>query len=375
MHIDRIVHIDDLLRNEFLPARGFIYGCIAEPLRQAFSTSVPNPSHFPAERGLDASFEHSHFLQLCAVSWRAGYRNIPVAAQEYLLSHIPPDALVIGYEMPPWLRNLLDAARIWRIDLRISPLRFARDLVLAVDAKTPGAIAIDEWSSRIERKVRIDAGLMRAAVQHNTPNDPSLPGGESRVVFVGQTESDASLIDDLGRVVRIEDYADKLRSFVGTREIGYARHPYAGNYGKTERHRLSRLIGRNVDQEERSLYDLMASRERIFFISLSSGAIQEAAYFEQDAEFLFRAVCPMSRNGSPGYRFATFSDVTSPEYWRACMTGASYAGFDGPMPENLMRRLHNIWWGYSDFYIDNDAFWRKVVTRGLKNVTKRILRR
>ncbi|WP_448100683.1 hypothetical protein [Luteibacter jiangsuensis] len=371
MRIDHIVHLDDLLRTDSLRARGFIYASIAEPLRQAFASVVPDPSRFPLDRGLSPGFELSRFSRMCPSTWQTAYRGIPEPAVDYLLEHLPPNALVIGYEMPPWLRNALDAAKVPRVDLRVSPLRFARDLVMAVEVRTPADPGLSALSSRLAAQIRIDAGLMQAAVQHNGPVGPT-PEGLAHVVFIGQTESDASLIDDSGDLVRIERYADRLRTFVGQRSISYACHPYAGAYGSNERRRIGRILGRTVGREKKPLYDLMAGRQRIDFISISSGALQEASHFGQRGETLFRPICPMETDAQGRYQFASFSDVTSPEYWLAVVGTGSYTGVAHPMPENLMRRLHNAWWGYADFYIDNDAFWRRVISRSLWNMIKRM---
>jgi hypothetical protein len=371
MPIDHIVYLDDLLRKDFLHSRGFVYGCIAEPVRQAVGVRVPDPSRFPSDRGLDPAFDLTRFTAMCPPTWQAAYQRIPPDAEDYLLAHIPQTSLVIGYEMPPWLRSMLDRAGLPRVELRLSPVRFARDLLFAVNARTVTSSFDAEWSKRVELKVRIDAGLMRAAVQHNAPINHRRTGDAKRVVFVGQTASDASLIDDNGQLVRIERYADRLRALAAESQLAYAPHPYAGKYAREEHGRLRHLLGQKVPIERAPLYNLMAGREQIDFVSISSGAIQEAAFFSQAAELLFRAICPIDSDKADNYRLATFSDVTSPTYWRACLAGTNYTGFDGPMPENLMRRLHNAWWGYADYFIDNDSFWRRVITRGVRNIFNR----
>jgi hypothetical protein len=291
MRPKHILFLDDLLRSDSLRARGFVYACIAEPLRQAFDIAAPKGRDFPMDRGLAHGFDPEKFAGLAGQCWHQAYAVLPDQAADYLLSHIPESSLVIGYEMPPWLRTLLDDRQIMRVDIRMSPLRFGRDLAFVFSAPRLNAVGIRSWSGEILRRLRVDAGLMSAAVQHNAPLAQSITP-QPRIIYVGQTRADAALLDDNGELVRISQYANELRELVGVRPIAYAPHPYAGSFAREERATLRRLLGRDIALERTGLYSLMAGRSDVEFVALFVRRDSRGSLFRSQGHPILQAHLP-----------------------------------------------------------------------------------
>jgi hypothetical protein len=111
-------------------------------------------------------------------------------------------------------------------------------------------------------------------------------------------------------------------------------------------------------------------------LPFSSGAIQEAAYFDRKGTLFFRPICPIDDGSSARYQHMVLEDLTSPDFWLTlATTDKEYAGVPGPIPENRTRKLHNAWWGYAEYTLDNDHFWRRVITRGVRNILRHLVQR
>src|SRR5690606_16271729 len=189
--------VDDLLREQYVWARGFIYTAIEEPVRQASNVRFPDTRYFPSRRGLADGFDKRLFEALCgSTDWTKHYNALPHPAEDYLLSHIPSGALAVGYEMPPWLLRLLERNKIPYVAIRISPIRFARDLYLVIQSNIPGSHERISHLSVSDAEVRIEAGLLRASARQKDLRKQVKERLSGSILFIGQTRRDASLIAD-----------------------------------------------------------------------------------------------------------------------------------------------------------------------------------
>ena len=366
----RVALLDNLLRRDYLPAREFIYTVISEPLRIGSGLNLPDTRDFPANRGLEEGFSEKAFFDQCGeVDWIKAYRSIPSAAADYLAGYLSHEVLVIGYEMPPWLISLLLQSRTGFINIRISPIRFARDLYVTLCSNLEGfPRTLEKWRVP-EDELHLEAGLLRASVRHNTPHRQRF-SLERGFLFVGQTSADASLIDDAGQLLRVSQLADSIRDITGDAPVFYKPHPYDRRFAKNEHNELQKLLGRRVTKISENIYNLLASRHQFDVLAISSGVTQEAPYFGRGGIALFRPVSSIGMPGSDTLHLH-FADLIAPELWASLLgidrKDDSYARLPA-IPESMMRRLHNSWWGYSEYVLDNDRFWRQVLIRGLRNI-------
>ena len=371
MPYSTVLCLDDLTRAEFWPAKEFMYDLIRLPVYYAAGIDIACSPRNGQRHNLGAGFDIDRFLALCRgaranADWVACHHEVPQAAALELARHIPDGALVVSYEMPPWLRKVLDRRGCDWIDLRLAPLRFATDLYMAARTNRPALHAALQRHAVSPHAIHFEAMMLAARVRHHrryTEDNLALDGS---VVYLGQTEADAAIIDSNGRFVRIGDRAEPLREAVGAAPVLYRAHPQGGAFANEEQREIERLIGRPVTRCEVETYDLMAGDAGVKLVGLSSGALQEAGWFGREAVALLDPICRPEFGAawnSDTYQLLASHDFISEPLWAELTTGTAPradAVRIAPRP-NLLRELHNAWWGYSSASIRNSHFYREVV--------------
>jgi len=366
---DSIVCVDDLLRDAFWPAKEFIYDLVRLPIFNASGLNIGKGVRRDQQRhNLLPGFDVERFTQLCGggddvASWARGYNGIPATAAAYLTRHLPPRALVLSYEMPPWLRKLLDASGHDWVDLRLSPLRFGSDLYLGLRTNNPQLYAAAHAHSVSAHEIAADAALLAAKLRYRLRYEPIAGALDEQCIYIGQTEADASLLTDDGRFVRAADYADTLRKLAEPGPLQYKPHPMAGEFAKVEQAELERITGKKVLLCEADTYELLAREDKIILVGLASGVLQEAAWFGRDAYALFRPICEARFDAVPdmrGYLQIAAHQFMSQPLWSALLgsAGAQPPLVLPPRPNHL-RELHNTWWGYSTAMLRHSEFQRE----------------
>jgi hypothetical protein len=349
MSYKSIVCLEDFLRPEYPYAKELFFNLMREPIRQAIDIDIGSSPRFRKyTHNLNSDFDIEQFRSFCpSNSWIEYFFGIPDAAADYLVGALPPDALIISYEMPQWLETLLSRRAIPYIDIRISPIRFARDLYIALRSNVVSLMRnIEPWAV-LDEEIRLEASLLTAMARHN----PAPKVEDHSFVFLGQTEDDASIVNHEGRFVRLEDYEQKISSF--DRQIYYLAHPFASDAHKQrESTQLSRFKPVRIIQN--NIYDLLASTLNLSFMAISSGALQEAFYFDKDTVTLFKPLCPI--RGSHAYYQIHFETLIKPKFWHDILkikdTPPRCSGLPSVVP-NALRTIHNMWWGYGTFVKQN----------------------
>ena len=121
------------------------------------------------------------------------------AAVDYLLKCVPPETLVISFEMPPWLTKALRSSGIQFIDLCISPLRFSRDLYIAIRCSENHIFKSINPYSVTEEEIRLEASLLAANINMHRmgmieSRDYSFDDIDDAIIYIGQVPLDASLL-------------------------------------------------------------------------------------------------------------------------------------------------------------------------------------
>lgn len=183
--------------------------------------------------------------------------------------------LVIGWGLPPSMLKHIDAQGGKFIDVEIDPLRFSRHLYLCVRSN-------DDQIQRVLESLVISQETFwsaAAAVKGRFARlgSPSLFGPQIGVgLFAGQTEVDLALVHD-GQLVAPEDHLQTIAQWAADVDVLLIkRHPYSGNNGLLDS--VIRSIP-NAMLVEHNIYGLLSSDNLRFVGALSSGVIQEAAYF------------------------------------------------------------------------------------------------
>ena len=305
MNYERIVCLDDLTRAEFWPAKDFIYDLVRAPILFAGGLSIAHSPRNGRRHNLAGSFDVRRFLELAGgdagTQWAGNYHRLPPAAHAYLAAAIPRGALVIGYEMTPGLKQVLADAGCDHVDIRISPLRFGADLHVGLSTNSPGIYRRIVPLAMHEHEVVAEACQMAAQIRYRRRYTPDAPRWDDALVWVGQTQHDASLLADDGRFVRAPDAAGAIAQAAEGRRLVYKPHPYAGAFGHEERAQLARITGQDIPLCELDAYELLAMDDPLSLIGISSSLLQEATYFGKSASWFRRPECvPEFEFAGPG---------------------------------------------------------------------------
>ncbi|MDT7836566.1 hypothetical protein [Aquabacterium sp. OR-4] len=357
MHVSSIVCLDDLVREDTWPASEFVLDLVRLPIFHASGLRVGKTPHRPDGHGLKPGFCLTQFRALCQTdgqmpTWHALHHTVPAAAADYLLRHLPDDALVLGHEMAPWLIQLLDNADLAWIDLRVSPLRFGSDLIMGLRtnraeihaAVAPLALGTTELVAEASQMAARTRLRRRGEAQLRLPADP--------VVYVGQPECEPSLVDTDGRIVRASDHADTLYRLARTGPMLYLADPRAGDFARIEREMLERVTGHRVQLCEMDAYELLACDDEITLVGLSSAVLQEAQWFARKAYALHGSFAVPSFEPMPtpdGYLQIASHVLLGEALWSAALLQPPRGALiSAPPRANLLRELRNDWAGYAE---------------------------
>ncbi|MCS7231849.1 MAG: hypothetical protein RMJ67_06905 [Elusimicrobiota bacterium] len=353
-----IACLDDLLREEWWPAKNFFYDLIREPIKIACGIDIKTSPRHGEEHNLPSTFNIKHFINLCSLEgikhWWEAYYRLSEKAENYISSHILENALIISYEMPPWLEKCILKSKAYFLDIRISPLRFGSDLYIAI--RTNNLLINDRLRKYIipDEEIRLEASLMAASVRHlrrYTSKNRSLDGS---LIYIGQTAYDASLVSINGNFVRVAEFSDKIRELGKGKYLFYKPHPNAESFAKHEKEELERILGKSIKVCYENIYTLLGSDDNIELIGISSGSLQEAKYFNKNAYILYKPICDLEK-----YVQVRFNDFISPIFWYDILKPDCSPPHFTKLPsirENHLRFLHNVWWGYSSFLIEGRHF-------------------
>ncbi len=368
---DAVVCLDDLLRTDFWPAKEFIYDLVRMPLFNASGLNIGKGVRRGQQHNLLSGFDPARFTALCGPAdprdktpgWVLGYHGVPQAAADYLRRHLPPNALVLSYEMPPWLQQVVQANGNDWLDLRMSPLRFGADLYMGLRTNSPALYAAAHAFSVSANEVAAEAALLAARLRYRLRYEVTAGSLDQQCVYIGQTESDASLLGDDGRFVRADDHAQTLRKLAATGALLYKPHPMAGDFAARERATLERITGSKVLLCEVDTYELLAREENVMLVGLSSGVLQEAVWFGREAYALFRPISQprfdAAHDAAGCLQIASHVFMSQP-LWSALLGSAGQQPpLQLPPRPNHLRELHNTWWGYAAAVLRHSTFERE----------------
>jgi hypothetical protein len=266
-------------------------------------------------------------------AWAATYGEI--APPGTLIEAMRADyerALVIGFELSPLMRSVLDSIGAPWVDLEVSPIRFLDDLALnigfswAVNLAHPGLLSPDH----------VQGAVARLRARHG--EDASAAHLDGCCVFLAQTRYDRTLIKggaffpDSEAIVRIAEAMDR-------RTLVLKPHPLAPDNPilPALRQRFgARTTGANI-------YAILAAAADTRFLTVSSSAAIEARLFGHSVEIFHPAA-------NAGLAPATSLWAhRSAAFWRAALAPLVHLrpGVDfeeGVIPDRLRRSLGA--WGW-----------------------------
>jgi hypothetical protein len=254
------------------------------------------------------------------------------------------DQFCIGYELPPYLRILLDSLNVPYVDLRLHPVRFLDDLLFAVRASHPESQAALLAMAEPESAVIATAGL-REAMCHMI-SEATVP--RDTLIVIGQRPLDCSQIvggaffDAISRAEEINAICRRHAAVL------LKPHPLEPAHGLLE---VAAGAANVVGVTQDNLYRLMSLPEIAAILTVNSSAAYEAPYFGKLVHNLAPLPIRIGWRGSgdgPGV-YASLNDrVLSVDFWRLVLAPHTpVSGLDGvlltPKPNRLRIALDSFW--------------------------------
>lgn len=332
MGFSNIVCLSDLLRNTQASPCGF-FGLIREPVRQGSGLDI---AYTPGEGqacNLAQGFSLKEFYQLIHGSqecplWEPNFYIIPDTAGDYLRQHIPQGSLVLSFEMPPWLVQLCQKYGIDFLDIRPSPLRFGRDLYIAMRTNNLSLYHCISKHQVLSDELRLEASELAASVNMHQQNMEEAGryafNLNNTLIFIGQAPNEASLLTaNKSTPLNCMDFTEHLQNLAQGRRVLHKPHPLAIEQGNIERRALENILATRVEPCFQNAYQILSCHHDVTLTGISSDMLQEAAWFDKPAHILFRPFTPLvndDETNRDAYQQIPFETWLSPEFWHSILT-------------------------------------------------------
>jgi hypothetical protein len=259
----------------------------------------------------------------------------------------------VGYELPPWLVQLLDDALVPYLDLRLHPVRFLDDLMFAARASCRDTQDALFSLAVSETEVIATAGLREAMCRFIS--EARVP--DDTLLVVGQRPFDSSQIVD-GRFFDARRRAPEIHAICAQhRAVILKPHPHDKEHSllAVAATASAPVLGVITD----NLYRMVALPQVSTVLTVNSSVAHEAPYFGKRVHTL--APLPIR----PGWSceapepelYASLDDVVlTPDFWRIVLAPhAPVSKPDGirlrPKP-NRLRIAFDSFWNFQE--IDTD---------------------
>ena len=264
-------------------------------------------------------------------AWATTYGE--TAPPATLIEAMRPDyerALVIGFELSPLMRAVLDRIAAPWVDIGVSPIRFLDDLALSLRFS---------WRVALAHPGLLSPGDIAKAVAHLRARQwkcASAADLKGACVFLAQTRYDRTLIKD-GAFFADGEAVERVAQSLDGRPLVLKPHPLAPDnplLGALQQ----RLCARTTDA---NIYAILATAADVRFLSISSSAAIEARHFGHPVEIFHPAA-----HADPG-PLASLGAHRSAAFWRSALAPLMRLKpcidlEEGWMP-NRLRRLHGAW--------------------------------
>ena len=310
------------------------------------------------------------------MQWSTTYHRISDSAVNYLFDHLPANHLLLSFEIPHWLARACTERGVDFLDLRPSPLRFGRDLYIALRCTSKILVNRIDALGVCDEELRLEAALLGANVRMHDARLENERGFtfenlDDALIFVGQAPYDASLLAPDGRSLRCTDFADELRELCRGRRLLHKPHPFALEFAHEERTALERITGQMPQPCQQNAYQILSSEDDVVLVGISSGMLQEASWFNKTAHLLYQPfvplVAPDAAATPDAYQQIHFQTLLSPAFWHQVLAPerpAPRLARLPPVAHNHARETIDQWWDYSKVMTWERAFPYESFMRG-----------
>lgn len=290
-----------------------------------------------------------------AAGWAELYDSAPNAAAVTAFAPHVEGALIIGFELPPFVQRVLDRLGVPYVDARWHPLRFLDDIFFGFHSNIEAVVDAMEPYHLTAEEVEIHVGMHQASAIRRQGFD-TLSTDFDRLL-IGQTPFDSSLIH-AGRIATWDAYEPVLENLPADSKTGYRPHPFSPEPVASLRALLSRH-GIGIADSGSDMYRLLATGSMKELISLSSGTLIEAAFFgipvrrllpERQAYLPHPPKARRTENDQTAYA-GVYHAFLSIDFWADILRpvlGETYRN-ERPLAfrADRLRQINGSYWGYS----------------------------
>jgi hypothetical protein len=303
--------------------------------------------------------------------WSENYNDANSELKGVVTSYLENIDLLITYEAVPWFFECADQAGCNHIDIRLSSFRFLPDLMFGLRTNSEFIARYLESVHCDIRKLKVEAGLLKARQNHIWQDKSLVPTIEhDGLVFVGQTERDASLINERGEFEIVDNWVSVMRQkFEFYNACYYKRHPMASCGHADREKKILASVFSEVREVHCNIYSILCSDLVGKVFSISSGVMDEASVFGKDSFYFKAPVFKLNdtrRKMKDGYWNIPFTKFSRLEFWANLLEFShdeveQFKVIDmNSFEHSGLRFLHNESWGYDRFLIENNSFYRSL---------------
>ena len=289
-------------------------------------------------RSMGLPANHAGWLELLSLP------ALPPKVEEYLLQLYNAD-VIVGYELPKYLRDLFDKSGKTVIDIILYPVRFMDDIIFSSRTNKKEIYDLLVQHEFPREEIFLQAGRIKSKAAW-MPQLQEMPYGTT--LLLGQVKDDIASADTVNKRFRtFSDYAEELRDIcVNSSCVLFKPHPY-DNQNSTTMNFIRKI--KSIRLVDKNFYYLLAQPTLDVVCALNSSGLVEAEFFGKKIN---RLAPPYFTFGSSFPAEAQYSDAvaqkdhwTRPNFWRLLKQ-------DQPVEENLssrpnrLRRTLNADWGF-----------------------------
>jgi hypothetical protein len=359
MKLNRIVVSSDLLRVTDTRATRASFRVNTVFFKCLLEAQIAQATRLPVELlewEDDGAFDgdkvyESEGLSGDSAGWAQLYDRVPKPETVSLFEPHVAAALVIGFEITPFVQRVLEALDVPFVNVRWHPIRFMDDIFFGFSTNRDAIL-----ERLLAHGLRADdvlphAHLRRAALIRREP-----PGrtGQPRTLLLGQTPFDSSLIED-GVIQTWTMHEHRLAELAAIAPLVFRPHPFSPEPDPATRALLHRN-GIPIDTSGEDIYQLLSRPDIKHVASLSSGALLEARYFGKPTSMLMKDGPHFLPQADPGHDASLFS--TSIGIYHAFLSADFWADILLPVLEttwrndrplafkpNRLREVNGSYWG------------------------------
>lgn len=358
----KIGFIDYLERQNWWHSKEFFYDLIELTLKNHFGNSAHismslRKEIFKKQERVSNRYYHD-FSEL---GWEKDYEEIKNDINLYK-EYIERHHYFFSYETSPGVLALMEQKNKKYCDIRISPIRFLPDVLLAVKTNDVTlAKALKAATISIE-EMEAEAAKIQTMYKYRIRSEYGLET-KARVIFIGQTKEDTSLYFQ-GRICKIEYFKKEIKEDIRGRNLYYLAHPAATTDHIEYELSFLREIAGECEIINETSYCVLNSGNDDLFIGISSGLLQEARIFGKKAKAYIPYACPVyfsdEEIGLENNYYQIPLDVfLSEEFYRVFLFKENkelpVLGLNS-LRVNQLRFLHSAWWAYAPLMAMSSCF-------------------